>query len=162
MTFHTLYAIFSSSSACSCTLLSFSNFRSPIDSFPFLIFQFSLTIFQFSLTIFQFSLTIFQFSLTIFQFSLTCSLTTGRTSYALTTAPMPLAVPIEAKPATPAPGRREGRVSRMRAIESEKVTKKKVTENVCMCVCVCVCVERKIEAVTQRKESQNKEMGDDS
>ena len=35
--------------------------------------------------------------------SLTCSLTTGLTSYALTTAPMLLAVPIDARPATPAP-----------------------------------------------------------
>lgn len=41
----------------------------------------------------------------------TCSLTTGRTSYALTTAPIPLAVPMEARPATPAPtgGRKEQR-----------------------------------------------------
>ena len=38
-----------------------------------------------------------------FNYCLTCSLTTGRTSYALTTAPIPRAVPIEAKPATPAP-----------------------------------------------------------
>ena len=49
---------------------------------------------------FQFSTDTFH---QFFNYCLTCSLTTGRTSYALTTAPIPRAVPIEAKPATPAP-----------------------------------------------------------
>ena len=68
---------------------------------------------------------------------------------------MPLAVPIEAKPATPAPENRESCVSRMREIESQKVTKRE-------CVRVCVCVERKIKPATKKKETQNKEMGEDS
>ena len=42
-------------------------------------------------------------SLLYFLSSITCSLTTGLTSYALTTAPMLLAVPMDARPATPAP-----------------------------------------------------------
>ena len=53
---------------------------------------------------FQFSTDTFH---QFFNYCLTCSLTTGRTSYALTTAPIPRAVPIEAKPATPAPKMRE-------------------------------------------------------
>ena len=54
----------------------------------------------FSSSTFQFSTDTFH---QFFNYCLTCSLTTGRTSYALTTAPIPRAVPIEAKPATPAP-----------------------------------------------------------
>ena len=55
-----------------------------------------------------------------FNCCLTCSLTTGRTSYALTTAPIPRAVPIEAKPATPAPKIRERRDQRVIDLERER------------------------------------------